>query len=96
MPVPAPPKWHPILALHEDEPAHWELFDQFQKKYADIRLVRRDGELGYRTLAMRVQSTAPIDLGILPTLRAAVEAAHKQWIASHGHNGKPNPNWGQR
>ena len=86
-------RWHPILAAKECEPGHWEMFAQYEVKYGDVRLVRRDGTLGYRAMVLRPGSTAPIEAGFTDTLRAAVEKVHAVWIRNHGVADGPHANW---
>lgn len=84
------PSWHPLLALSERDPGHWELyrprteFDQGPpRKYGDIRLVRHDSRLAYRCLVMPPRAERPLDLGLAPTLRAAAELVHLRFVSGH-------------
>jgi hypothetical protein len=78
-----PPRWHPLQALRETVPGHWELFDQFERKYGDITLVRRGGDLGYRCLVLSPHATAPTELDFAATLRDATERVQRHWVAGH-------------
>jgi hypothetical protein len=91
--VPEQPRirWHPLLALQEREPGHWVLLDQVDNQYADIALVRRNGDLGYRSLALRPRSTAPIEAGFTSSLREAAEVAHKLWVSGQALDADRKP-----
>ncbi|WP_167139659.1 hypothetical protein [Diaminobutyricimonas sp. TR449] len=88
------PHWHPILATVETTPGNWQMVSDSRGPYAVIRLIRISGEAGYR-----VETWAPAPegrqlIGYYRTLRAACEAAHRAFIASHGPRGfAPDP-WG--
>jgi hypothetical protein len=83
MPPDRSPRWHPMQSAGEPDPGHWELRDQYGNKYADIRLVRRDGELAYRCLVLNPRATAPADIGLVSTLREAIERTHRHWVSGH-------------
>lgn len=76
--------WHPILAAQEIEPTRWILIDSMDRPYAEIRLVRRGGELGYRS---EHRGTL---VGYYRTLRAACMAAHLAYVAAHAPQGAAN------
>lgn len=84
--------WHPILEAREPEPGRWVLFDGLDRPYAEIRLVRRGAEVGYRA-ELRGQL-----VGYFTTLRTACEDAHLAFIHDHTPRGAPNggagyPGW---
>ena len=84
-------RWNPLLGLQEREPGHWVLVAQYDRQYGDIALVRRNGNLGYRALLLRVRAAAPTEIAFAKTLRLAAELVHKQWIASHALDADRNP-----
>lgn len=86
-----PLKWHPLLAISEEDPGHWALHEaragdadtRPPRKYGDIRLVRtKDGRKGYRCLMLARHMESPVDLGVAPTLRAACELVHHRWLSA--------------
>lgn len=85
MPVDAVVRWHPLLALDEPQPGRWQLRDQYESVYADIALVRRDGTVGYRVLVLVPGATQPVEVGLVSSLKAAVEVGHRQWVAGHAN-----------
>ena len=76
--------WNPILAAVEREPGHWEMLSQYDKKYGDVRLVRRGVEVGYRAVVLAVGAERPVVVGYFRSLRASCEAVHLAWVRTHG------------
>lgn len=76
--------WHPILEAREPEPGHWVLHDGLDEPYAEIRLVKRGGEVGYRAV-MRGEL-----VGYFRTLRTSCEEAHQLFVRAHAPGGAPN------
>lgn len=91
MPEPTPTRWHPLLALQELQPGHWALFDQFEKQYADIALVRRAGQLGYRTRVLAPRTIRATEVTFALTLRDAVQTAHRHWVGGHALDADVRP-----
>jgi hypothetical protein len=70
--------WHPTLASYEVRPGCWQLREQDGTPYAEIELVRRGAEIGYRaTFHGRV-------IGYYRTLFAGCAAAHGAFVRAHG------------
>ncbi|WP_167044205.1 hypothetical protein [Salinibacterium sp. ZJ454] len=90
------PNWHPILAAVETEPGQWQMVGDGHGPYAIVKLIRIGDEAGYRAVTWAPAAEDRQLIGYYRTLRAACEAAHRVFIASHGPNGfAPNP-WGRR
>lgn len=71
-------EWHPILAATEPEPGHWVLVDDLGHEYANIRILRRGDEVGYKA-EFRGEL-----VGYYRSLRAACREAHMAFVRSHG------------
>ena len=82
--------WHPILAAIEHEPGIWHMTDPTGKQYAIVRLLERDGELGYRAVTWAERSEDRQLIGYYTNLKAATMAAHMRFIGEHGQGGPVN------
>lgn len=82
--------WHPILATAEPEPGVWLMVDPGGNRYAVVRLLRLDGELGYRAVTWAERSEDRQLIGYYRNLRAATMAAHLHFISRHGVTGPVN------
>jgi len=78
-------RWHPILAADEVEVGVWHLVAQ-TGVYAIVRVLEVGGERGYRATT----HAQPRQLvGYYRTLRAACEAAHRDFVGRHSP--QPDP-----
>lgn len=84
------PHWHPLLAAVELEPGCWHMQDDYARPYGVIRLLRINGEAGYRVVTWAERSEDRELIGYFRTLRAAAMAAHRRFVRSHGQTGAPN------
>jgi hypothetical protein len=82
--------WHPILAAVEVEPGHWQMVAQYGECYGVVRLLRIDGEVGYRAVTWAGASEDRELIGYYRTLRAAAFATHMRFVRTHGQSGAPN------
>lgn len=80
--------WHPVLAAVEQRPGEWWMLDQYERRYAIVRLLEIDGQWGYRAVTGEPSDRRLI--GYYRTLRAACEAAHLAFVRSHGQPGSVN------
>ncbi|PWC05421.1 hypothetical protein [Agromyces badenianii] len=80
------PRWHPFLATEERTPGVWTLVDTLGRDYGRVSIVRIGAEVGY------VGELQDAPVGRWKTLRAAIEAVHHAFVASHAPGGfAPNP-----
>lgn len=102
MPAPPAAKWHPIVDAVEVEPGHWVLHEPRSgdyeqappRKYADVQMVKRGDEVGYRALMLGKGMERPVLVGYFRSTRSALENAHRLWVSSHGPGGGPYAHWG--
>jgi hypothetical protein len=85
--------WHPVLATIEEPPGRFTLLDGEDKPVAEIVLVRRGHECGYRAVLLpRLGQDAAV-VGYFMTLLSAVKAAHLRVVSSYAHQGCPIAHW---
>ncbi|THG33497.1 hypothetical protein [Naasia lichenicola] len=82
--------WHPILSATEVEPWQWHLLDSGSRPYAIIVALEIKGERGYRAVTWAQHSSERELLGYYRSLKAAVEGAHRSYIAAHARQGPVN------
>lgn len=88
--------WHPLLAAREVEPGTWWMVAQYGERYGIIIALEIEDERGYRAVTGAEDPGQRELVGYFRTLRAAVEATHRGWLARHGTTGfAPNP-WPQQ
>ena len=85
--------WHPVLATIEDPPGHFILLDGDGKPVAEIVLVRRGSECGYRAGLVLRPGHGAVVVGYFTTLLSAVKAAHLLVVSSYAHQGGPIAHW---
>ena len=85
--------WHPVLATVEDPPGRFALLDGDGKPVAEIVLVRRGDECGYRAVLFPRPGHDPVVVGYFTTLFSAVKAAHLRVVSSYTHQGGPIAHW---
>jgi hypothetical protein len=84
LPLPAEPKWHPLMAAREVAPGHWFMIADLGEKYGEITFVRRGDQLGYR--ADRTDDAGAVikHVGYYTTLKRATWEIHSAYLRSHG------------
>ena len=85
--------WHPVLATIEDPPGRFTLLDGEGKPVAEIVLVRRGHECGYRAVLLVRPGHDVVVVGYFTTLLFAVKAAHLRVVSSYAHQGGPIAHW---
>ena len=85
--------WHPVLATIEDPPGRFILLDGDGKPVAEIVLVRRGSECGYRAGLLPRPGHGAVVVGYFTTLLSAVKAAHLRVVSSYAHQGGPIAHW---
>lgn len=81
--------WHPVLATIEDPPGRFILLDGDGKPVAEIVLMRRGNESGYRARLLARPGHDAIVVGYFTTLLSAVKAAHLLVVSSYAHQDGP-------
>ena len=84
--------WHPVLATMEGPPGRFTLLDGEGHPVAEIVLVRRGSECGYRAVILSEVEEAFI-VGYFTALLPAVRAAHLRVVSSYAHQGGPIAHW---
>ena len=84
--------WHPVLATIEGPPGRFTLLDGEGHPVAEIVLVRRGSECGYRAVILSGVEEAFI-VGYFTALLLAVKAAHLRVVSSYAHQGGPIAHW---
>ncbi|QEE62234.1 hypothetical protein FVA74_12100 [Salinibacterium sp. dk2585] len=82
------PHWHPILSAVEQRPGEWWMLDQYERRYAIVRMLEVNGERGYRAVTGEPEGRQLI--GYYRTLRGACYAAHLHFVRAHGQPGSVN------
>ena len=85
--------WDPVLATIEDPPGRFTLLDGEGKPVAEIVLVRRGSECGYRAGLLPRPGHGAVVVGYFTTLLSAVKAAHLLVVSSYVHQGGPIAHW---
>jgi len=85
--------WHPVLATIEGPPGRFTLFDGQGQPVAEIVLVRRGSECGYRAVILSEAKREPALVGYFTALLPAVKSAHLQVISSYAHQSGPIAHW---
>ena len=85
--------WHPVLATIEDPPGCFTLLDGDGKPVAEIALVRRGNECGYRAGLLPRPGHDVVVVGYYTTLLSAVKAAHLRVVSAYPHQGGPIAHW---
>lgn len=75
--------WHPILATEEREPGVWTMVAPDGKEYGTVTIVRVDGEIRYRAVAIGAH------VGHTTTLREACMRVHQTFLRSLGPGEPP-------
>lgn len=70
------PRWHPFLGTEEREPGTWTLIDSLGVEYGLVRIIRVQGEVGYRA-----EFRGHL-VGHYLTLRTALERTHQVFVKS--------------
>ncbi len=85
--------WHPIMNAVEPEPGVWRMTAQYDVVYAEIRLVRRGPELGYRAVWWRDDGRAVVTY--YRSLAAAAKTAHRYYLSTLSAGTPPpeHPMW---
>lgn len=83
--------WHPVLATIEDPPGRFILLDGDGdgKPVAEIVLMRRGNECGYRARLLARPGYGAVVVAYFTTLLSAVKAAHLRVVSSYAHQGGP-------
>ena len=81
--------WHPVLATIEDPPGRFILLDGDGKPVAEIVLMRRGNECGYRARLLASPGYDAVVVAYFTTLLSAVKAAHLLAVSSYTHQGGP-------
>ena len=81
--------WHPVLATIEDPPGRFILLDGDGKPVAEIVLIRRGNDCGYRARLLARPGHDAVVVAYFTTLLSAVKAAHLLAVSSYTHQGGP-------
>ena len=84
--------WHPILSAVEGPTGTWRLVDPQGRQYGtvEIRRVMNGTDVRYRAV-FRGEV-----IGWSTSLRIACERIHSAYVSTHGPNGGPIADWGDR
>lgn len=85
--------WHPVLATIESPPGRFTLLDGEGHPVAEIVLVRRGSECGYRAVILSGAEGETVIVGYFTSLLPAVKAAHLRVVSSYAHQGGPVAHW---
>jgi hypothetical protein len=85
--------WHPVLSTVEGPPGCFTLLDGAGQPVAEIVLVRRGAECGYRAVIISGVESEEALVGYFTALLPAVKAAHLRVVSSYAHQGGPIAHW---
>ena len=85
--------WHPVLATIEGPRGSFALLDGEGHPVAEIVLVRRGSEYGYRAGVLSRADEDTVVVGYFTALLPAVKAAHVRVVSSYAHQGGPIAHW---
>lgn len=85
--------WHPILSAIEVAAGEWWMPDPLGRPYAVVRLVKVNGECGYRVVTYAPESGDRKLIGYFGNLRAATMGANRHYVSHVAPASLPNPGW---